>query len=173
MENQKVHEYVVEKSGGRPMARVGRVHNLITFIEAGMPKRHYFDGKWVNDAGLVLDESKIPPHLKKQAEELPFNAMEFAQRTPDVLQSCEFCPTELPSREYAAHLISDHMRGKTVEATPVLDLAQVPALAPTVRLRPEDLPDGQYVVDEDGFVQINSDGSPRKRPGRPKFIRKA
>lgn len=172
MENQRVHEYSTEVGpNGLPQARLTKTHNLITFIKSGAEKVHYLDGRWVDDGGNDVDESVIPDDLKVQAHAIPFKQAGF--RDADVLVNCEFCAYTGPSREYAEHLAEKHIKAarSTGADSPLPGLGQVvdPAADERpVRLKPEELPPGNYVTDEDGFVVINADGTPRKKAGRPR-----
>ena len=158
MENQRVHEYAVETGpNGLPIARLGIVHNLITFTESGKEKLHYLDGKWVDDGQNPVDPDTVPQHIKDAAASLPFNPVRDG--TPDILINCEFCTFTGPGREYAKHLIEKHVP-KGATAAPA-------EAAPEVKLKPEDLPAGDYVTDDKGFVVLNKDGSPRRKAGRP------
>jgi len=162
MENQKVHEYSVQTgANGLPIAQLGITHNLITFTESGKQKIHYLDGKWVDDGQNPIDPADVPQHMKYQVSRIPFNPVRDG--TPDVLMNCEFCEFTGPGREYARHLIEKHVPKGTVTAKP----AEAVETAP-VKLKPEDLPPGNYVTDDEGFVVINSDGTPRRKAGRPK-----
>lgn len=157
MENQRVHEYsVMTGSNGLPVAQLGKVHNLITFVVSGQEKIHYLDGKWVDDGKNPIDPDTVPDHFKRQVAEIPFNPVRDG--TPDVLVNCEFCEFSGAGREYAKHLIDKHIRKDTPDAAPV---------AAPLGLRPEDLPAGNYVVNEEGFVVLNKDGTPRRKAGRP------
>lgn len=178
MENQKVHEYTVETgANGLPQARLGRVHNLITFIRGGNEKVHYLNGKWVDDGKNPIDENTIPDDLKAAAAAIPFKPER--DHSSQVLVQCEFCntfPEGIASGDYARHLIDAHVRPKSnkepVDAVaPGLDQPVDPSAADAerpARMRPEQLPPGNYVTDEEGFVLLNQDGSPKKKAGRPK-----
>lgn len=173
MENQKVHEYTVVRGPAGPVAQIGKVHNLITFVQGGHGKVHYYDGRWVDDGGNALDPKEIPDHFKKQVELIPFRPTDYTDRGPDVLIPCEFCDPKapindegVPSREYAQHLIRYHMQ-HVKKSDDELPAANGEYTA-TVRVRPEDLPEGNYATDDEGFVMFNEDGTPRKRVGRPK-----
>jgi hypothetical protein len=163
MQGQKVQEYSVETGpNGLPVARLGQVHNLVTFIEGGRAKRHYLDGRWVDDGGNELPETDITDEMRAKVAAIPFKPN--AAHQEQVLIHCEFCPETLPSGDYATHL-AKHVRAGTapvVEHSDTLAKSDAP-----VRLRPDDLPPGNYVTDDDGFVVLNADGSPRKRAGRP------
>jgi hypothetical protein len=139
---------------GLPQARLGKIHNLITFIRSGFPKLHFLDGRWVDDGGNEIPESEVPAECKDQATALPFTpAVDFEG---DVYRQCEFCTYEGPGREYADHLAKTHIR----------PAAQSAPVAP-VRLRPEQLPRGNYEIDAEGFVVLDEQGVPRKKRGRP------
>ncbi len=109
MEGQKVHEYGVEAGpNGLPVARVTRVRNLITFVREGSQKLHYLDGQWVDDGKNPIDEKDVPEELKEQVKNIPFRSGYGSEA--DVLKNCEFCPDQMPSREYAEHLAAKHIR---------------------------------------------------------------
>lgn len=164
MEGQKVHEYTVEMgTNGLPVARLGVVHNLITFISSGAPKLHYFDGRWVDDGGNAVPDENVPEEAKRQVATIPFDGS--TDRTPDVMHDCEFCKWSGGLRQYARHLADSHIRPGQVADPASLGEEAVPQPA---KLRPEDLPDGNYVTDDDGYVVLNVDGSPRKKGGRPR-----
>jgi hypothetical protein len=164
MENQKVHEYSIETgANGLPVARLGRVHNLITFITAGSPKLHFYDGRWLDDGGHEVPDENIPPAARQAAESIPFDGR--LDKSPDVLIQCEFCPDDMPSRQYAKHLADKHIRSRATAADPATIVEAAPVQP---RLRLEDLPEGSYLTDDDGFVILNVDGSPRKKAGRPR-----
>lgn len=169
MEAQRVHEYMVETGpNGLPVARLGRVHNLITFVAAGNQKIHYWDGRWVDDGKNPIDPNDVPQAYKDAVASIPFNPNR--DQTPQVLIQCEFCnesPEGIPSGDYARHLAERHIRNGQLAVAPrtVLDPAQEPAPA---KLRPEDLPPGNYVLDDEGFVVLKADGSPKKKAGRPR-----
>jgi hypothetical protein len=115
MENQKVHEYTVETgSNGLPVARLGRVHNLITIGHDG-EQFIYLDGRWVNGGGRPVDPEVIPPEVKAKAEAVPFKPQ--AGQNEQILLNCEFCTEILPSGEYAKHLAAKHIR-PTAPVTP-------------------------------------------------------
>lgn len=172
MQGQKVHEYSVEVGpNGLPVARLGRVHNLITFGTAGERNVHYLDGNWVDDGGNPIDPDTVSQDYKDKAAALPFTPQH--ESAPDVFINCEFCDWADASRQYARHLSDRHIRpnGQLPNrvADPPFDPAQAAfAPAPKPRLRPEQLPPGKYALDDEGFVILNSNGSPRKVAGRPK-----
>lgn len=165
MENQRVHEYSVQTGpNGLPIAQLGKVHNLITFVESGKQKIHYLDGKWVDDGANEIPLDQVPMHLREAVAKIPFDPIR--EGTPDVLINCEFCEFTGPGRDYAKHLVEKHVPKSA--AKPQAAPAVVEAVsAPEVRLKPEDLPPGNYATDEEGFVIINQDGTPRKKAGRP------
>jgi hypothetical protein len=168
MQSQKVQEYTTETGpSGLPIARLGAVHNLITFVRGGSEKIHFFDGQWKDDGGNLLDPDSVPTDLKEQAAAIPFKPHFGSQE--QVLINCEFCTEVVASGEYARHLTDKHIRGavKTPRdpETPSID----GPVDPTQRkLKPEDLPPGNYVLDDEGNVVLNLDGSPRKKAGRPR-----
>jgi len=109
MEGQRVHEYTVEVGpDGMPHARLGKVHNLITFIREGSEKVHYLDGRWVNDGGREVPETLVSDVMRQTVADLPFDPTR--NMDPDVIQNCEFCDESMPSREYARHLVEAHIR---------------------------------------------------------------
>jgi len=166
MQGQKVHEYSTEVGPmGLPVAKLSKTHNLITFIKGGSEKVHFLDGRWVDDGGNAVDESVIPEDFKEQARSIPFKPTGF--RDSAVLVNCEFCGWDGASTEYPKHLANAHIRTRAAEIAPGIGQAVEPESAPA-KLRPEDLPEGNYVTDEEGFVVLNVDGSPRKKPGRPR-----
>lgn len=162
MENQRVHEYSVQTGpNGLPIAQLGITHNLITFCESGKDKIHYLDGKWVDDGQNPIDPETVPQHMKDQVSRIPFDPSR-GNAGPDVLINCEFCEFTGPGKEYAKHLIDKHVPkgAKPAVAAPAPVNAEV-------KLKPEDLPPGDYVTDDEGFVVLNKDGSPRRKAGRP------
>lgn len=165
MQGQKVQEYNTEVVNGMPVARLTKTHNLITFVKGGSEKIHYLDGRWVDDGGHQIDESVVPQDYLAQVRAIPFKPTGL--RDAAVLVNCEFCQWDGPSTEYAKHLGNAHIRTRAAEIAPGVGQAVEPEAAPA-RLRPEDLPEGDYVTDEEGFVVLNKDGSPRKKPGRPR-----
>lgn len=161
MENQRVHEYSVQVgANGLPIAQLGLTHNLITFCESGRQKIHYFDGKWLDDGGNDIPLDTIPEYMREQVSRIPFNPVRDGM--PDVLVNCEFCEFTGAGREYAKHLIDKHVPKAAKPGTVAEPAAQEP-----VKLRPEDLPAGEYVTDDEGFVVLNKDGTPRRKAGRP------
>lgn len=162
MENQRVHEYSVQTGpNGLPIAQLGKVHNLITFVESGREKLHYLDGKWVDDGQNEVSLDRVPQHIRDAVAKIPFNPVR--EGTPDVMLNCEFCEYSGPGRDYAKHLIDKHVN--RAKAAPAPQPAEEPV--PSVKLRPEDLPAGEYVTDDEGFVVLNKDGSARRKAGRP------
>src|SRR5882724_4939712 len=154
MENQRVHEYTVETgANGLPVARLGSVHNLITFVTGGSQKIHYLDGRWVDDGNHPIPEDQVPDEIKRQAREIVFNPGFKADA--QTLVNCEFCSSQFPSGQYARHLTNDHIRPRAQVAQAV-EAAPVPGLDDDV----------EYVKNEDGTPVLNKDGSPRLRPGR-------
>lgn len=167
MQNQKVQEYSIEAGpNGLPAARLSKTHNLITFVKSGSEKVHYLDGRWVDDGGNALDEAAIPQDYKDEVTRIPFKPTGFRDAT--VLVRCEFCGWDGPNTDYPKHLGDAHIRAaRASEIAPGIGQAVEPEAAPA-RLRPEDLPEGNYVTDPEGFVVLNADGSPRKKAGRPR-----
>lgn len=163
MQNQKVHEYEVTAGpNGLPVAQLTRTHNLITFVKGGSEKVHFLNGRWVDDGGNPLEDAAIPQDYKAAVEALPFAPKGI--READILVNCEFCEWIGPRLDYAKHLSQKHIVARSGTALPGADtLVDAPA-----RVRPEDLPAGDYALDEEGYVILNKDGSPRKRAGRPR-----
>lgn len=171
MEGQRVQEYQIETGpNGMPIAKLGKVHNLITFVEGGKQKVHYLDGRWVDDGGNALDPDSVPDSYKEQVKAIPFKP---DRHEASVLLHCEFCDQPIASRDYARHLVDTHIRnGKSATADPETGAGQTvePTAAVTEekrRFRPEDLPPDNYVLDDEGFVVLNADGTPRRKAGRP------
>ncbi len=108
MENFKVHEYTVETGpAGLPIARLGRVRPLVIIGLSGEEWNNY-DGKWVNAACVPIDPDTVPQaakdiYAKKQRPDL-------SGTTADTLWNCEFCPAQMPSRQYPEHLANIHIR---------------------------------------------------------------
>ena len=116
MENQKVHEYTVETGpNGLPVARLGRVHNLIM---VGFEGEIYesLDGRWVRANGQA-DTRVIPEEVKARVEAVaPPTGYGSAVQ---VLMHCEFCPDILASGEYAKHLANKHVRPALSNDNPI------------------------------------------------------
>lgn len=162
MEAQKVHEYTVETGpNGMPIARLGKVHNLVTFILSGKEKLHYLDGKWVDDGKNPVPLEDVPQAYIDAISAIPFTPDRYSH---DIMIPCEFCDESQPSKQYARHLVDKHIRAAGV--ADVLQAAK-PAADEGRRFKPEDLPPGNYALDDEGFVVLNKDGSPRLRAGRP------
>lgn len=169
MEGQKVHEYSVEiGTNGLPIARLGKVHNLITFVRADAQKVHYLDGKWVDDGKNQLPIESIPQEFQDAVATIPFTP-DRAQT--DVLVNCEFCEFTGPGKEYARHLANVHIRNRPTVDPAVGAGSTVEPEAEALdqrRFTPADLPPDNYVLDDEGFVVLNKDGTPRRKAGRPR-----
>lgn len=169
MEGQRVQEYTTETGpNGLPVARLGRVHNLITFVRGGSEKIHYHDGDWVDDGKNKIDPESVPQELKDAVAAIPFKASYSTNE--QVLINCEFCIEVLASGDYAQHLTNKHIRGNIAKTPldPEIPSLEGPFDPAQRRYTVEDLPPGNYVLDDEGFVVLNADGTPRKKAGRPR-----
>lgn len=176
MQGQRVQEYTTEMGlNGLPVARLGKVHNLVTFINSGQPKLHYLDGKWCDDGGNEIPLDKVPLDAQHQVRSIPFTP---DRRDADVVVNCEFCEWTAGSREYAKHLTEKHIRplkpvdptdgaGQPVDPEQRTETLVGDAVETQRRFKPEDLPPDNYVLDDEGFVVLNKDGTPRRKAGRP------
>lgn len=170
MEGQRVQEYTVEiGTNGLPVARLGKVHNLITFVRADAQKVHFLDGKWVDDGRNPIPLEQVPEEYQHAVAAIPFTP---DRQTTDVLVNCEFCEFTGPGREYARHLANVHIRQRTQVDPPVgagqTVEPEIEVSTEQRRFKPEDLPPDNYVLDDEGFVVLNKDGSPRRKAGRPR-----
>lgn|SRR5439155_17571387 len=173
-EGYKVHEYTVETGpSGLPIARIGRIRPHTTYGFNGA-EYYNWDGKWVNAACVEVSPDTIPDEIKRQhsLKEPP----DLTGTVADVLVFCEFCPDQMPGKGYARHLADKHIRPGVRAAAPVVDVsafeAGSEALDPDAevpdRVHPAEIPPGNYVTDEEGYVLLNKDGTPKRKAGRPR-----
>jgi len=117
MENQKVHEYVIETgANGLPVARLGKVHHLVTVGYNGV-EYTYLDGRFVKGNGQQMDQSTVPDEVVARVKEVPFKGA--YGHVEQQLINCEFCADILASGQYARHLADKHVRPAQTNDNPI------------------------------------------------------
>jgi hypothetical protein len=154
MQNQKVQEYTVRpNASGLPVAELGHVHDLRTFVRSGSAKIHWLDDRFVSDNGDTIPSEDVPQEIKDAVASMPFKSGKPGEVT-HVYQDCEYCMWSGVRQEYADHLVKAHVSHDKKAAFK--------------RIKPEDIDDAEkYVLDEDGFVALKADGTPKLKAGRP------